>query len=93
MNKPIHCRNCDAVVGSALVHYDDNLGCWQCKPTTMRFNKAAHPTSKPVAEAIECLRDALFREYGPDFSFSVLGRGEVIGASVCNTTLHAVIKE
>jgi hypothetical protein len=59
-----------------------------------RFNKAGTPTSKPVAEAIEALRDALFREYGEDYAFAVCGKGHVLGAShFPNTVIHAVIKE
>lgn len=57
-----------------------------------RFNKAGAPTCKAVAEAIETLRDALFREYGCDYAFAVVAHGEVLGASNKeNGIIHAVV--
>lgn len=59
-----------------------------------RYNKAGRPTSRSVAEAIEALRDALFREYGCDYVFAVMGNGHVLGASNKeNGIIHAVIEE
>ena len=59
-----------------------------------RYNKAGHPTSLSVAEAIEAMRDALFREYGTDYAFSILGHGRLLAASTnADGIIHAVIKE
>lgn len=47
------------------------------KPMT---TKAGHPTSAAVVKAIETLHDALTAEYGVDFSYSVSGKGHIVGA-------------
>ncbi|MGN6105429.1 MAG: hypothetical protein ACTHU0_10020 [Kofleriaceae bacterium] len=57
----------------------------------MRYNKAGKPTTVAVAEAIERMRDVLFREYGMDFAFSVVARGAVLAAAdTQNRIIHAV---
>jgi len=59
-----------------------------------RYNKAGTPTTLEVAEAIETLRNALFREYGCDYSFAVVGRGYVLGASnKVDGVIHAVTSD
>ena len=58
-----------------------------------RYSKAGEPTTLAVATAIESLRDALFREFGTEYAFSVLGRGAPLGAALPDTTIHAVIRE
>lgn len=49
----------------------------------------ATPCSKKTAEAIESLRLALAEEFSCDFSFTILGRGRILGAS--NST-HGEVK-
>lgn len=57
-----------------------------------RYNKAGTPTTQPVAEAIERLRDALFHEYGVDYAFSVMAKGAILGSSNnTNGIIHAVV--
>lgn len=38
-------------------------------------------TTPAIAATVETLRELLAQEYGPDYSFVVLARGEIIGAS------------
>jgi len=57
----------------------------------MTTARPGHPTTRPVAEAIESLRNALFREYGIDYAFSIVGRGYLIGASNAAGVVEAVI--
>lgn len=57
-----------------------------------RYNKAGDPTTQEIAEAIERLRDLLFREYGTDFSFSVHGKDQLLAATYLDTTIHACMR-
>ena len=47
--------------------------------------RSGYPTSRRIAELSEELRKELLREYGSDFAFSVLGRGNVLAGSSAGT--------
>jgi hypothetical protein len=59
----------------------------------LRYSKAGKPTSLELAEAIETLRDLLFRQFGVNYSFTVSGDGYVLGASHPGITVHAVVNK
>jgi len=45
------------------------------------MSRPGHPTTHAVAEAIETMHNALFREYGADYAFTVAARGRLLAAS------------
>ncbi len=45
------------------------------------MEKPQTPTTPAIAATVETLRELLAQEYGPDYAFVVLARGEIIGAS------------
>ncbi len=53
------------------------------------MSRPGHPTSLPVAQCIEALRNALFTEYGVDYAFSVLGKGYLLASS---DAAHGVVE-
>ena len=60
----------------------------------MKTPRAGEPTTREIAEAIERLRDLLFRSYGPDYSFLVVGRGAILGGSTApGGIVEAVTRE
>lgn len=47
----------------------------------MNTKSSTVKTSLEVAKAISLLHGELVKEYGSDFSYTILGRGETIGAN------------
>lgn len=47
------------------------------------------PTTKPVADAIEALHEALLHEYEGDFAFTIMGHGLIIAAS---NMIHGIVQ-
>jgi hypothetical protein len=58
---------------------------------TGRYNKAGFPTTKAIAFTIEKLRDLLFRQYGADYRFAVMGKGQMLAASHDHAVIHSVV--
>lgn len=57
------------------------------KPETAK----ATPTTSEIAKSIEYLRNLLKAQYGSDYTFTIMGRGQVLAAS--NSKLGVVQAE
>ncbi len=56
--------------------------------------RPGHPTTQPIAETIETLRNLLFHEYGTNYAFSVAAQGRLLGASdTGNGIIEAVTRK
>lgn len=64
------------------------------EPThSLLYSKHGKPIPQELAEAIESLRDKLFRQYGVNYTFTVCGDGYVLAAAQPGITIHAVVNE